>query len=169
MKNIGFWGCGWIEAVSAVILLRILCQKVYSFVSDLSRMWCFTYFLFLFDLTIPFQVQPISWKVLWSVYNFDWYPKYPKWSALSRNVSIFVRSSIERSSRQTRTLRRAKQPPKRQLINVSIFVVPVPVFRLHHPSLRRSLEILTWLSSEAFMNYRMCGENRWTKPLRIGI
>ena len=31
--------------------------------------------------------------------------------------SIFVQTGMKRSSRQTRTLRKAKQPPKRQLIN----------------------------------------------------
>ena len=55
----------------------------------------FTYVVFhicsvFFDLTGTFQVQPLSGKGWWYVYNFDWYPKCPKWSTLSRNVSIFV-------------------------------------------------------------------------------
>ena len=45
-----FWGCGWIEAVSAVILLRVLCRKVYSFV---SCMWFFTYLQFFFISRVP--------------------------------------------------------------------------------------------------------------------
>ena len=59
----------------------------------------FTYVVFhifsgFFDLTGTFQVQPLSGKGWWYVYNFDWYPKCPKWSALSRNVSILVRKLI---------------------------------------------------------------------------
>ena len=55
----------------------------------------FTYVVFhifsvFFDLKGTFQVQPLSGKGWWYVYNFDWYPKCPKWSALSRNVSISV-------------------------------------------------------------------------------
>jgi len=75
----------------------------------------FTYVVFhicsgFFDLTGTFQVQPLSGKGWWYVYNFDWYPKCPKWSALSRNVSICV--------------------------------VPVPVFRPLHPCLSLSLFFL---------------------------
>ena len=43
-----------------------------------------------FDFTGTFQVQPLSGKGWWYVYNFDGYPKCPKWSALSRNVSILA-------------------------------------------------------------------------------
>ena len=55
----------------------------------------FTYVVFhlfpvFFDLTGTFQVQPLSGKGWWYAYNFDWYPKCPKWSTLSRNVSIVV-------------------------------------------------------------------------------
>ena len=85
-----FWGCGWIEAASAVILLRVLCRKVYSFFSEIFTYVVFHIFSDLFDLTGTFQVQPLSGKGWWYVCNFDWYPKCPKWSALSRNVSIFV-------------------------------------------------------------------------------
>ena len=49
----------------------------------------FHIFSVLVDLTGTFQVQPLSGKGWWYVYNFDWYPKCPK-SALSRNMSIFV-------------------------------------------------------------------------------
>ena len=55
----------------------------------------FTYVVFhifsvFFDLTGTFQVQPLSGKGWWYVYNFAWYPKCPKWSTLTRNVSICV-------------------------------------------------------------------------------
>ena len=55
----------------------------------------FTYVVFhicsvFFDFTGTFQVQPLSGKGWWYAYNFDWYPKCPKWSTLSRNVSVFV-------------------------------------------------------------------------------
>ena len=92
-NNMWCWGCGWIEAVSAVILLRVRCRKVYSFVSDVSCMWCFQTFQFrlsCFFLTGTFPVQPLSGNGWWYVYNFDWYPKCPKWSALSRNVAVWT-------------------------------------------------------------------------------
>jgi hypothetical protein len=77
----------------------------------------FHIFSVFFDLTGTFQVQPLSGKGWWYVYNFDWYPKCPKWSTLNRNVSIFVRTSIRRSASQTRTLLKANQLPKRQPVN----------------------------------------------------
>ena len=90
-EKMWFWGCGWIEAVSAVILLRVLCREVNSFCPAFSRMCFFTIcFYVFFDLTGTFQVQPLSGKGWWYAYNFDWYPKCPKWSTLSRNVSICV-------------------------------------------------------------------------------
>ena len=90
----------------------------------------FTYVVFhifsgFFDLTGTFQVQPLSGKGWWYVYNFDWYPKCPKWSALNRNVSICV--------------------------------VPVPVFRPLHPCLSLSLVV----PDECCFNL-LCGEDTFS-------
>ena len=52
-EKMWFWGCGWIEAVSAVILLRVLCRKVYSCFSYFSHMCLFTYFLFFSTSRVP--------------------------------------------------------------------------------------------------------------------
>ena len=95
---------------------RTLSGSLYIFFRFVTCVF-FHIFSVFFDLTGTFQVQPLSGKGWWYAYNFNWYPKCPKWSTLNRNVSFFVQTGMKRSSRQTRTLRKAKQPPNRQLIN----------------------------------------------------
>ena len=88
-RDFCFWGgCGWMEAVSGVILLRVPFRKVVLGFSEFAEMLLCSCFSFLFDLMCTFQVQRLSGTCLWYVKDLDVCPKCPQCFNLNRNVSI---------------------------------------------------------------------------------